>query len=70
MPDFEAGNYQNKYYSYQTEFKYVPGSHSSALLNECIVLKSLVTYVSELVLAAEKMCILRPKSCLKLANTK
>lgn len=63
MPDFEAGNYENKCYSYQTEVKYVPGSHSSALWNDCIVLKSLVTYASELVLTAMKMtmCIFKTK---------
>lgn len=32
--DLEIGNYQNKYYSYQPEFKYVPCSHSSAFCNE------------------------------------
>lgn len=53
-----------KCYSYQIEFRYVPGSHSSALWNECIVLKALVTYMSELVLPGEKMtmCIFKTKT--------
>lgn len=53
--DLEAGKYQNKYYSYQPEFKYVPGSHSAALWNEHFVLKLHVAYVSELLFTAEKM---------------
>lgn len=61
--DLEARKYQNKYYSYQPEFKYVPGSHSITLWNEHFVLKSVVAYVSELLLTAEKimMCIFKAK---------
>jgi len=29
--NLEAGKYQNNYYSYQPQFKYVPISHSTAL---------------------------------------